>query len=93
MPVAARDQTPRLGLATPFRGGTLRDIAAETLKIARAGLRARARLDRAGEDESGFLTSIDEVVSTGRTPAEVLLEAYETRWNRSVDPIYHELAY
>jgi len=90
---ALRDEAPRLGLATPFRGGTLRDIAAEVLKIARAGLRARARLDRAGEDESGFLTSIEEIVATGRTPAELLLEAYETRWNRSVDPIYHELAY
>ena len=31
--------------------------------------------------------------STGRTPAELLLEAYETRWNRSVDPVYSELAY
>ncbi|MFN4088581.1 MAG: glutamate--cysteine ligase [Alphaproteobacteria bacterium] len=90
---ALRDEAPRLGLATPFRSGTLRDVAAQVLRIARAGLRARGRLDRAGDDETGFLTGIEEIVASGRTPAEDLLEAYRTRWDGSVDPVYSELAY
>jgi len=27
------------------------------------------------------------------TPADELLEAYENRWDRSVDPIFRECAY
>src|SRR5690606_9167363 len=88
-----RDEAPRLGLRTPFRGGTLQDVARETLRIARAGLSARHRLDRSGEDERGFLSPLEEIVETGITPAETLLDAYAGRWNGSVDPIFSELAY
>ena len=88
-----RDEVPRQGLKTPFRGGTLLDVARRVLDIARGGLRARARLDRSGEDETGFLSSLEEVVGTGKTAADALLDAYANRWNGSVDPIYRELAY
>jgi glutamate--cysteine ligase len=88
-----RDEAPRLGLKTPFRGRPLQDVAREMLRIARAGLRARARLDRSGEDESGLLAVLDEIVETGTTPAEALLDAYRGRWNGSVDPVFRELAY
>ena len=88
-----RDEVPRLGLKTPFRGGTIQDVARRVVDVARGGLRARARLDRSGEDETGFLSALEEAVHTGMTPAETLLDAYEKRWGRSVDPIYRELAY
>jgi glutamate--cysteine ligase len=45
------------------------------------------------EDESGFLATLDEVADTGRTQAEILLEAYHGRWQGSVDPAYAEYAY
>ena len=88
-----RDDVPRQGLATPFRGGTVQDLAKQSLAIATSGLKRRARLDSAGNDESGFLDPLRSIAESGRTPAEELLEAYATRWGGTVDPVYEELRY
>jgi len=63
------------------------------VRIAKAGLKRRARGGRSWADEGGYLDPLDEIAARGRTPAEDLLEAYETRWNRSVDPVFQEMAY
>jgi glutamate--cysteine ligase len=88
-----RDDVPAEGLKAKFRGRTVQDLAKETLVIANAGLKRRARLDAAGNDESGFLDTLRSIADSGRTPAEDLLEAYETRWGGKVDPVYEELRY
>ncbi len=88
-----RDEVPALGLQTPFRNGTLQDLAKRSLEIATAGLKRRARLDGAGNDETGFLDTLRSIADSGRTPAEELLEAFETRWGGKVDPVYEELRY
>ncbi len=88
-----RDQAPRQGLATPFRGGTLQDIARQTVAIAQAGLRRRARLDSQDRDESMFLNQLAEIAETGQSSAGQLLALYEGRWNGSVDPVFTEFAY
>jgi glutamate--cysteine ligase len=88
-----RDEVPRLGLATPFRGRPLLALARDVMEIASAGLRNRATRDPSGEDETVYLDALREIVAEGRTPAEALLEAYNTRWKGSVDPVYTEQAY
>jgi glutamate--cysteine ligase len=88
-----RAEIPRLGLKTPFRHGTVRDVAVAVVDIARAGLRRRKRLDTAGQDESHFLETLTEIAASGRTPAEQLLEDYETRWHRRIDPVFAQEAY
>ncbi|WP_423823792.1 glutamate--cysteine ligase [Salinisphaera sp. SPP-AMP-43] len=88
-----RDQAPMYGLATPFRGGTLGDIARETVAIAQAGLRRRARLDGQDRDESMFLDQLAEIAESGVTPAEHLLKRYYGPWQESVDPVFEEFAY
>jgi glutamate--cysteine ligase len=90
---ALRRDVPRLGLATPFRGRPLREIALKMVTLAQAGLQRRARLDSAGEDESHFLAMLQEVAQSGRTPAERLLERFATAWGENVDPVYREEAY
>jgi glutamate--cysteine ligase len=88
-----RSEIPRSGLKTPFRRGTVRDVAVAVVDIARAGLRRRKRLDGAGQDESHFLETLAEIAAAGRTPAEQLLEDYETRWKHRIDPVFEQEAY
>jgi glutamate--cysteine ligase len=88
-----RAEVPRHGLKTPFRGGTVQDLAAEMLSLADIGLQRRSEEDWSGQDERQFLTALRGIVDCGRTPAEVLLELYEGRWSGSVDPVFNEFAY
>ncbi|MDA0368510.1 MAG: glutamate--cysteine ligase [Proteobacteria bacterium] len=88
-----RDDVPKLALKTPFRGGTVGDLAGQVLVVARAGLRDRARLDGAGSDESGFLDPLFDIQRDGQAPAEALLARYAEAWDGSVDPVFTEQAY
>ena len=83
----------RRGLKAEIRGRSLQHVARDVLAIARKGLKARACLDRMGSDESGFLTMLDAIAETGRTPAEEMLESYHGKWRSSVDPLFDEYAY
>ncbi|MDB5361291.1 MAG: glutamate--cysteine ligase [Rhodospirillales bacterium] len=88
-----RASVPRRGLAVPFRGRTLREVALDMLAIARDGLHRRARRNNVGDDEGFFLDTLFQIAGSGRTPAEELLSDYETKWNRSVDPVFTDYAY
>jgi len=89
-----RDAVPRLALDAPLPGGgRLRDIAGEVLDIAHRGLKARARLNAAGEDETGFLEPLREIVRTGIVPAQALLDRYHGVWGGDVSPVYDELRF
>jgi glutamate--cysteine ligase len=90
---ALRDLVPRLGLKTPFRGRTLREVALDVLALSRAGLQRRARQDNCGENETHYLNPLFAIADSGRTPAEDLLKDFETRWNGNIDPIFTEHAY
>ncbi|GKU95273.1 hypothetical protein SLEP1_g8652 [Rubroshorea leprosula] len=82
-----RNKVPKTGLRTPFRDGLLKHVAEDVLKLAKDGL------ERRGFKESGFLNEVAEVVRTGVTPAEKLLELYHGKWGQSVDPVFEELLY
>lgn len=90
---ALRDQVPREALSTPFRRGTVRDVAREALAIAEAGLKARNRVNTKGEDETVYLEFLLDTVASGRTPADELLARYEGPWNRQIDPVFEEYAF
>ncbi len=88
-----RDMVPKTGLQTPFRGGTLLDIAREVMSISQAGLKARGRHNDAGDDERVFLGAIEDVVDEGRTRAERLLEQYDNEWQGNIDHLFKNHAY
>ena len=90
---ALRAQVPRLGLRTPFRDRTVRELAVEVLAIAKAGLQRRNRPDSIGEDESGFLTPLQDIADSGRSPADRKLALFHEEWDGEIDPIYEEFAY
>lgn len=88
-----RREVPRQALRTRFRDRTVKEIAADVLAIAHRGLERRARADSCGEDETHFLAPLREIVESGRSPADRMLEDYERKWGGSVDPIFREYAY
>ena len=90
---ALRNEVPRLGLATPFRGKPLAELALATLELSQAGLRRRGRLSSSGDDETHFIGPLFEFAHAGKTPADKLLDNYATRWRGQVDPVYAEDAY
>jgi glutamate--cysteine ligase len=84
-----RSAAPKLGLDSPIPGGgTLRDIAAEVVDISRQGLAARGRLDSSGNNETGYLEPLAEIVKTGKVPAQKLLDLYNGEWGGDLSKIY-----
>ena len=90
---ALRLSVPVLGLRAPIRGVTAQDIAQAALAISRQGLKERARHDRGGDDETHFLGELDDIAATGVTPAERLIERYNTEWGRDVRRVFEACAY
>ena len=88
---ALRGDAPRLALdAKVPGGGTLRDIGREALGIAHKGLASRARLNSSGDNETGFLEALDEIVASGKVPAQRLLDAYHGEWNGDISRVYEQ---
>lgn len=89
-----RDEVPKLGLSaiTP-EGEPLRTLAQRILAISEAGLNARARLNASGDNESGFLDPLREIVQRGTTPADILLERFYGDWQGDVSRVYDEMSF
>jgi len=90
---ALRDGVPRHALKLPFRGGSVRDLAREALKISAEGLRRRARLNGKGVDETRFLDPLIEVVEANETAAERKLALFHGAWGGDIDRVFREFAY
>ncbi|MCB2015073.1 MAG: glutamate--cysteine ligase [Sphingobium sp.] len=91
---ALRDSVPKLGLKAPVPGGrTLSDIAPDVLRIAESGLASRARLNSGGDNETGYLNALREIVARGKTPAEMCLERFHGEWGGDISRIYAEKSF
>ena len=89
-----RDEVPRIALeAKGPRGRTLRELGAQVLEIADAGLKARARLNAIGDTEQGFLDPLREIVASGKVPAQRLLDRYHGKWNGDLSRVYGEMSF
>jgi glutamate--cysteine ligase len=90
---ALREAAPKLGLKTPFRNTDVQALGLRMLELSRAGLRARAEKDSIGGTEEGFIEPLFQIVESGKTRAEDLLERYAGPWTRDVTRIYAECSY
>ena len=77
----------------PALQAVMRELAAEVLDIASAGLRERGQLNAAGDSESGFLDPLRDVVASGKTFADVMLDRYHGEWNGDVSRVYEDYSF
>ena len=91
--VALHADVTRQALKAEFRGRSVQEIAREVVEIAGQGLRGRGIQDSMGDSEDHFLNPLRAIADSGVTPAEELLEHYEKRWGKNVDPVFEEYAY
>jgi glutamate--cysteine ligase len=89
-----RREVPKLALRAAAPGGrTVHDLAREVVGIAASGLSRRARLNSAGDNEGGFLDPLNEIVASGKTPADRLLDLYNGPWQGDVSRVYSEMSF
>jgi glutamate--cysteine ligase len=88
-----RDDVTLDALRATIKGRTVQSVARDVVEIAAGGLKRRAVAGNLDVDERSYLTYLRQIAESGRTAADDMLEAYETRWGKSVEPIFEEYAY
>jgi glutamate--cysteine ligase len=76
-----RSLVPRYGLDTKFRNMKVGDLAKEMLSIAGQSLDNQAAL---GESESIYLERAVELVNKNQSPADEILQLWNTSWNKDL---------
>ena len=80
----AHDDIARRGLRASMGGRSVLELARELTDIAAEGLR-RIAADRGGDDERGFLDPVWIQLDLGKSPGEVVLEAWQGSWQGSLE--------
>lgn len=88
-----RDQVPKLALDADLNGTSLQKIAGPVLEISEAGLRARNAMNSSGDNEVMFLNVLHEMVASGQTLSDLMLDKYAGEWKGDVSRIYEDYAY
>lgn len=89
-----RDDAPTKGLkATAPDGRTVRDLSFDVVEIARKGLAARGYMDGLGNDETMFLRPLHDILDSGKSASDLLLEQYENEWNGDINCVFRDHAY
>jgi len=87
-----RADVARNALGAKFGTGTVRDVAREMVELAAQGLRNRARVNGAGEDETKFLAPLFDIIHGAPTQAEHWLDRFNGAWRGDVTRIFGEAA-
>ncbi|MGL4396340.1 MAG: glutamate--cysteine ligase [Hyphomicrobium sp.] len=88
-----RNAVPVGGLRTPFRATTAGELTREALRISRAGLKARQRINAKSQDETIYLAPLESIAGSGRTVADQLLDRYNGPWGHDIDHMFEEFAF
>ena len=75
----------KYGFRTPFRNGTVQELALWMLELARKGLQRRGYRNQYGQDESCYLEPLQEAAQSGQTFGEGLLRRVQDQWKGDMD--------
>ncbi|MFK7754777.1 MAG: glutamate--cysteine ligase [Sedimentitalea sp.] len=83
------------GLQAKVNGISMLELARETVALAEAGLKARARPGAGGmvPDETHFLNALKDSVESGQSMSDELLERYNGEWQGDLSKLYGEYSY
>jgi glutamate--cysteine ligase len=79
-----RNAVPAVGLQATIRNTNVQSIAKQAVALARDGLKRRKNLNSTGEDETIFLSELEEIADSGLSPADRLLAKYNGEWKRDL---------
>jgi glutamate--cysteine ligase len=88
-----RNGVPVGGIRTPFRNTNVIELAKETLRLSRLGLKNRNRLNAKGQDETMYLAPLESIARAGRTVSDELLDRYKGSWHGDINHIFEEFAF
>ena len=81
------------GLKSSVDNTRVSEIAKELVKLSRKGLEERGVIDSSGQDETGFLSILDEIINTGKTPAQKILDNFNSKWKQNTTNLIKDLCY
>ena len=87
-------RVPEEGLQTKFKQKNLIYFAQEFYELSKKGLKNRNRLSKNGEfDESIHMKELENNLEKGYSPADCLINKFNTSWKQSIKPIYQDLIF
>ena len=87
-------RVPEKGLQTGFKGKKLISYAKEFFNLSKKGLVKRNCLSKNGEfDESIHMKDLEKNLENGFSPADCLINKFNSSWSNSLIPIYKELIF
>ena len=83
------------GLNASVDGIELLALSKEVVALAHQGLESRARKGANGllANETHFLNALHDTLASGKSPADELIELYNTEWQQDVSPIFNAMSY
>lgn len=83
------------GLNASVEGINLSNVAQEVVALAHHGLEARERQGANGllANETHFLNALHDTLASGKSPADELVDLYNTEWQQDVAPIFDAMSY
>jgi len=87
-------RVPKEGLQTEFKGKKLISYAKEFFNLSKKGLVKRNYLSKNDEfDESIHMKDLEKNLENGFSPADCLINKFNSSWSNSLIPIYKELIF
>ena len=82
---------PKNGLQAKFKNGTILDIAQKLFEISKQGLNSRNILAiNKKYNETFYLKELEINLSSGKSPADILVEKFNNKWDQDINKIYTE---
>jgi len=84
---------PKEGLNLEINGKKLNHYAKDIISIAKNGLKNRAIKDSTGNDESGYLNQLEEIVFSGKNQAKRMLDIWNEDKKNALTKLYETYSY